>query len=76
MSSKFQKSFDYELTIREIETIIDQIENGTLSLEEVFEKFAIATSKLKDCEKFLRIGQEKMDLLIQILENNSDDLEF
>ncbi len=76
MPKSSKKSFNYESTLTEVESIINQIEDGKLSLEEVFEQFAIATTKLKDCEQFLQIGQEKMEMLIEILEDDSEEMEF
>ena len=60
-------SWNYEESVTEIEEIIEKIESGKLSLEGVFEKFAIAVEKLKQCEKFLDRGKEKMNLLIETL---------
>jgi exodeoxyribonuclease VII small subunit len=70
-----QSKWKYEKTVIEVEEIIARIESGSLSLEEVFEQFAIATDLLKQCESFLAIGSEKMDLAIEVLERE-EEIEF
>lgn len=64
--------WSYEETVASVEEIIDQIESGSLPLEEVFEQFAIAVDRLRQCEAFLSQGKEQMHLLIETL---TDDLE-
>jgi exodeoxyribonuclease VII small subunit len=59
--------WQYEETVEKIEEIIDQIENGTLDLETVFDRFSEATGYLKECDQFLSERQEKIELLIEIL---------
>jgi exodeoxyribonuclease VII small subunit len=68
-----QSKWKYEKTVIEVEEIIARIESGSLSLEEVFEQFAIATDLLKQCESFLAIGSEKM--AIEVLERE-EEIEF
>ncbi len=67
------KNWNYEETVAEIEDIIQQIESGALPLEEVFDKFETAVKQIKQCDEFLNKGKEKMNLLIETLE---EDLEF
>jgi exodeoxyribonuclease VII small subunit len=66
---KSSQKRSYEETVAEVEAIIEQIESGSLSLEEVFAKFAIAIEDLRQCEAFLAQGQERMTLLIETLED-------
>jgi exodeoxyribonuclease VII small subunit len=68
------KNWNYEETVIQVEEMIEQIEAGSLSLEEVFEKFAIAIERLRECESFLSIGKERMNLLIETLEQ--EEIEF
>lgn len=69
------QNWNYEETVAQVEKIIEQIESGSLPLEEVFEKFAIAIERLRECESFLAIGKERMNLLIETLEKE-EDIEF
>ena len=66
-------NWNYETGVNEIEAIIDQIEAGDLPLEEVFNQFEIAVEHLHRCENFLRQGKEKMDLLIETLNQGIED---
>lgn len=75
--SKKTKNFNYEETIVQVEAMIEQIESGSLTLEDVFEQFAQAVESLEQCETFLNQGKKRMDLLIEILESPpKEDLEL
>lgn len=63
----------YEATIREVESIISEIEMGNLDLADVFERFAEAVAYLRQCETFLADRQGQMELLIEEL---GDETEF
>lgn len=71
--SKRPKNWNYEETVAEVEEIIQQIEYGSLPLEEVFQQFEVAVERLQKCEEFLNQGKERMSLLIETLE---EDVEF
>lgn len=65
--------WNYEATLAEVETIIEQIEAGELPLAEVFERYATAVKYLNQCDLFLQKHQQQMDLLIETL---NEDTEF
>lgn len=64
--------FSYEETVEKIEGIIAQIEAGKLDLAAVFEEFNAAVEYLRQCETFLQEKQQKMDLLIETLEDTPE----
>jgi len=66
------ETWNYEATVAQVETIIEQIEAGKLELAEVFEQFAAAVKYLRQCEDFLQERQQHMNLLIETLERDSD----
>lgn len=66
------QTWNYEATVAQVETIIEQIEAGELELAEVFEQFSAAVKYLRQCEDFLQERQQNMNLLIEILERESD----
>ncbi len=72
--SKHPKTPDwnYEATVAEVETIIEQIEAGKLPLAEVFERYAAAVKYLNQCDTFLQERQQQMDLLIETLSEDTD----
>lgn len=69
ISPRRVRNWNYEERVLEIEQIIEQIESGSLPLEEIFQKFAVATEYLRDCETFLSKGKQEMNLLIETLED-------
>jgi exodeoxyribonuclease VII small subunit len=69
----FPDDWNYEATVKQVESIMMRIESGELELAEVFEQFAAAVEYLRQCETFLAQRQQQMDLLIETL---SDEAEF
>jgi exodeoxyribonuclease VII small subunit len=67
-----QPEWNYEEAVAEIEAIAAQIESGALPLEAVFTQFEVAVQQLRQCETFLNRGKERMDLLIETLEDDPD----
>lgn len=61
--------FNYEEKVAKVETIIEQIEGGELTLAEVFDRFSVALEDLQECEAFLAGGQQEMNLAIETLED-------
>ncbi|MGC1396803.1 MAG: exodeoxyribonuclease VII small subunit [Coleofasciculaceae cyanobacterium] len=68
-----KNDWNYEVTVVEVEAIIEQIEAGELPLAEVFERYAAAVKYLNQCDVFLQKHQQQMDLLIETL---NEDVEF
>jgi exodeoxyribonuclease VII small subunit len=66
-------SWNYEATVKQIESAIARIESGELELAQVFDEFAAAVDRLRQCETFLSERQQQIDLLIETL---SDEPEF
>lgn len=66
-NSLIPPGWNYEATVTEIEAIINRIEMGELELAEVFEQFATAVDRLRQCETFLTRQQQQVDLLIETL---------
>lgn len=69
MRQKKQTDWNYEEKVAEIEAILDRLESGELSLEEVFEQFEVAAKSLKECDRFLESGRQRMELAIEILKD-------
>jgi exodeoxyribonuclease VII small subunit len=59
--------WNYEATVRQIETTLQAIEGGQMDLADVFEQFTQSIDQLKQCEKFLSDRQQQVDLLIETL---------
>jgi exodeoxyribonuclease VII small subunit len=67
LTASFPPDWNYEVTVAEVEAIINQIELGELELAEVFEQFTTAVEQLRRCETFLARQQQQVDLLIETL---------
>ncbi len=61
--------WNYERSVRQIETILRQIESGDLDLASVFEQFEQATADLAACEAFLQERRALADLQIERLQD-------
>ena len=67
------QDWNYETAMASVEEMINKIESGDLPLETVFEEFKVAVQEINQCEKFLNQGVEKMNLLIETLEDTEED---
>lgn len=66
-ATRAPSDWNYEATVSEVETIINQIELGELELADVFQQFSAAVERLRQCESFLSRQQQQVDLLIETL---------
>lgn len=67
-----QQDFNYEETVARVEEIVAEIESGELELGEVFDEFAIAVEALLKCQNFLSQKKQKVNLLIETLEDETE----
>ncbi len=67
------KSPDLETSLAEINTLIEQMEQGELSLEQSLERFERGIILIKHCQKVLQEAEQKVQILIQ--NNGEDDLQ-
>lgn len=58
---------NYEKTVREIETIIQEIETGNIPLNLLLDKFNLAGEKLTECETFLAKNKAQMEIFLENL---------
>jgi exodeoxyribonuclease VII small subunit len=56
---------DLETALIEINTLIEQMEHGELSLEQSLEKFERGVSLIKHCQKVLQDAEQKVQILMQ-----------
>ncbi len=66
-------NWNYSEAIASVEEVIDKIESGDLALETVFEEFELAVEQVNQCEQFLNQGIEKMNLMIETLEDFEEE---
>jgi exodeoxyribonuclease VII small subunit len=59
------KTPDLESSMGEINTLIEQMEQGDISLEQSLEKFERGITLIKHCQKVLQEAEQKVQILIQ-----------
>ncbi|MFI3307217.1 MAG: exodeoxyribonuclease VII small subunit [Mycoplasmatota bacterium] len=64
----------FEDKIKELETIINDLENGTTDLQDSIEKYTKAMNLVKECDTELKTVEEQV--LKVVSENGIKDLEF
>lgn len=74
VNTAFPPDWNYEVTVAEVEAIINQIELGKLELADVFDQFTTAVEQLRRCETFLARQQQQVDLLIETLLDEPETL--
>lgn len=70
MTRKTKQQPDLETALNEINTVIEQMEHGELSLEQSLEKFERGISLIKHCQKVLQEAEQKVQILMQNDSNN------
>ncbi|MCE0493057.1 exodeoxyribonuclease VII small subunit [Vibrio salinus] len=69
MASKKPENMSYEATIEELDSLVNQLENGDLSLDDALKKFERGITLARAGQTKLNEAEQK----VQILLNNSDD---
>jgi exodeoxyribonuclease VII small subunit len=64
---------DLENSLNEINSLITNMEQGNLSLEQSLEKFERGITLIKHCQKVLQEAEQKVQILIQ--NEGQDDLQ-
>lgn len=54
----------YEEKIKELETIISELENGDIPLEDSIEKYTVAMMLAKECDEELKNAEEKVSKIV------------
>jgi exodeoxyribonuclease VII small subunit len=62
---KKSKAIDFESAIQELETIVEQMEQGELSLEESLKQFERGIELTRNCQKSLQQAEQKVQILLQ-----------
>ena len=68
------KKMNFESNMKELETIVEQMSQNTLSLEKSIELFEKGMSLSKSCSKELTQAQQKIQKIIN--SNTEDDLKL
>ena len=73
MASSSLKSFDLEKTLSDLEQIVEELENGQLSLEDAMRRFEEGVKLTRICQKTLKEAEQKVEILMK---NSNDTVAF
>ena len=64
----------FEDKIKELESIIDELENGEIDLDQSIEKYTKAMTLVKECDEKLKNIEEQVNKII--IDNKEEDFEI
>ena len=64
MASK-QKKLDYEAAVKELEALVERLEQGDISLEESLKLYERGVMLTRDCQDSLKAAEQKVQMLLQ-----------
>lgn len=63
------KTFDFEKSLKQLETLVEKLEKGDLSLDESLKHFEEGVKLTRDCQQALKLAEQK----ISVLSKEGDD---
>ncbi|MBE0439076.1 MAG: exodeoxyribonuclease VII small subunit [Gammaproteobacteria bacterium] len=60
-----KKKLDYEAAVAELESLVERLEQGDISLEESLKLYESGVLLTRDCQEALQSAQQKVQMLIQ-----------
>ena len=73
MTKEQKGAINFEASLQELETIVERMEHGELSLEDALKQFEKGIKLTKQCQQALEKAEQKVKILIE--KNNSLELE-
>ena len=70
------KNLSYEESIKELEQIVKELENGELTLDDSIKKFEKGMELSKHCSELLENAEKTITLLIEKDDNSFDEENF
>lgn len=59
-------STSFEEALAELESVVNDLENGDLGLAEALERYELGVSRLKQCQKLLEKAEQRIEVLIRV----------
>lgn len=59
------KKLDYEAAVAELETLVERLEQGDISLEESLKLYERGVLLTRDCQEALQAAEQKVQMLVQ-----------
>ena len=60
-----RKKLDYEAAVSELESLVDRLEKGDISLEESLKLYERGVLLTRDCQEALQAAEQKVKMLLQ-----------
>lgn len=60
-----KKKLDYEAAVAELESLVERLEQGDISLEESLKLYENGVLLTRDCQEALQSAEQKVQMLIQ-----------
>ncbi|MCO6412361.1 MAG: exodeoxyribonuclease VII small subunit [Thiogranum sp.] len=73
MTKRQQKIPDFEAALAELETLVERMEQGDLSLDESLKQFERGIKLTRSCQQSLRDAEQKVQVLLE--KNGQETLE-
>lgn len=65
MARKQQQSVPFEQSLKELETLVEKMEQGDLSLEESLKHFERGVQLTRTCQQALKDAEQKVEILLK-----------
>ena len=60
-----RKDIDLEKSLAQLETLVEELESGDLSLEKAMQKFEQGVKLTRSCQKALKDAEQRVEILIK-----------
>lgn len=60
-----RKKLDYEAAVKELEALVERLEQGDISLEESLKLYERGVLLTRDCQESLQAAEQKVQMLLQ-----------
>ena len=72
MAKKISKNPDFEASLKELETLVEGMEQGDLSLEDSLSHFERGVQLSRACQQALKTAEQKVEILMK--KNGQDEI--
>lgn len=73
---KEEKELNFEETMQRLETIVQELENGNLSLDDSIKKFEEGMALSKNASNYLEQAEKKITVLVKGEDNKLEEQDF
>ena len=71
-----EKNMNFEATMKELEEIVQKLENGELNLDESIKEFEKGMELSKNASKYLEDAEKKITILVKDKDENLEEQDF